>query len=106
MSRSPSRRRRRRAVARASAESCFRPDWVSPPGDTIEDLCRLRRLSMNSLAEALCLDIASTKELIAGRHVIDHEMAEKLSERLGSSPVFWMRREAQYRAGLRRLGRA
>ncbi len=80
----------------------FAPSWVSAPGDTIADLLEERGWTSASLAERLGVTPKHTSELLHGKATISADTAGRLSLVLGSSPEFWLTREAQYRAGLER----
>lgn len=84
----------------------FEPDWASPPGATIACILNARALPRETLAHAVGLPVEAVHRLLLGLETIDHKLAEKLSAYLGSSPNFWMRREAQYRADLQRIRQA
>jgi len=77
-------------------------DWLSPPGDTIEDLLEERGWTKGELAERLGRTPKYVSELVGGAAPISAETAAKLSRVLGSSPKFWLEREAHYRAALER----
>ncbi|GAB1542522.1 hypothetical protein NUACC21_51960 [Scytonema sp. NUACC21] len=79
---------------------CFTPDWVSPPGDTIADLLEERDWTQALLAQLLGYTTKYISLLINGKEPINEEAALKLERVLGSTAVFWLNREAQYRAYL------
>jgi len=81
----------------------FTPDWVSPPGDTIADLLKERDWTQAQLAERLGYTTKHISLLINGKAPINEETAIKLERVLGSTATFWLKREAQYRAGLARI---
>jgi len=76
------------------------PDWISPPGETIEDLLDERGWSKKDFSERIGLSPKHVNELIHGRAAISAAVAEKLSIVLGSTAEFWLSREAQYQAAL------
>jgi addiction module HigA family antidote len=80
----------------------LRPDWVSPPGETIEDLLEERRWTQTELAERTGLTRKHINDLLRGRAHISADTAVRLDKTLGGSPGFWLEREAQYRAALER----
>ncbi|WP_439550001.1 helix-turn-helix transcriptional regulator [Falsiroseomonas sp.] len=84
----------------------FEPDWTSPPGATIAGILNARALPRETLAQEIDLPVDAIHRLLLGLEAIDALLAEKLSAYLGSSPQFWLRREAQYRADLRRIRQA
>ncbi|BBC26395.1 ImmA/IrrE family metallo-endopeptidase [Pseudanabaena sp. ABRG5-3] len=78
----------------------FTPEWVSPPGDTIVDAIEERDWTQAQLAERLGYTEKHVSLLINAKVPITEESAQKLSRVIGSTPEFWLRREAQYRAQL------
>lgn len=82
--------------------STFNPDWISPPGDTIEDILDERGWTKAELAQRAGFTSKHVNELVKGRASISADAAERLSRVLGSSPDFWLVRDAQYQGGLER----
>lgn len=80
----------------------FEPDWISPPGDTIEDLLDERGWSKTEFAQRTGFTPKHVNELVKGRATISADAAERLSRVLGSTPDFWLVRDAQYQAELER----
>jgi HTH-type transcriptional regulator / antitoxin HigA len=78
----------------------FEPDWVSPPGDTIEDLLDDLGMSKAQLAQRTGFTPKHINELVHGRAPLTPAAAVKLATVLGSTAEFWLTREAQYRAAL------
>jgi HTH-type transcriptional regulator/antitoxin HigA len=78
----------------------FTPEWVSPPGDTIMDAIEERDWTQAQLAERLGYTEKHVSLLINAKVPITEESAQKLSRVIGSTPEFWLRREAQYRSQL------
>lgn len=78
----------------------FAPDWVSPPGETVEDLLEERSWSQAELAERTGLTRKHINDLVKGRVPITGDTASRLDKVLGGSAQFWLTREAQYRAVL------
>jgi HTH-type transcriptional regulator/antitoxin HigA len=81
-------------------ELSFTPDWVSPPGDTIIDALEERDWTQSQFAERIGYTEKHVSLLINAKVPITEESAQKLSRVIGSTPEFWLRREAQYRAQL------
>jgi len=81
----------------------FRPDWVSPPGETIAQILEQRNLSSMKFAERIGRTSEEVEELISGAEKITIETARKLESVLGASVAFWMIRESQYREDQARL---
>jgi HTH-type transcriptional regulator/antitoxin HigA len=83
-------------------ETNFRPNWISPPGETIEDLLEERGWTKAELAKRLGVTPKHVNELAKGRAPITPDTAERLSRVLGSTSQFWLVREARYQAALER----
>ena len=62
---------------------------------------------LDILIEQFAIKIGKSRDfvnnLIDGIEGIDQELAEKLSEHLGSTPQFWTNRDKQYSEKLQRL---
>lgn len=76
--------------------SNFKPEWLSPPGCTVADILEERELSIDWLASILKSSDEFTSELLAGKHRITDDIAEILSEFIGSTPHFWKSRDEFY----------
>lgn len=74
----------------------FKPDWVSPPGDTIAEIMEERGVCQAYLGALLVSD------LLSGELPIGEALAARLEETVGCPAQFWLNREAQYREGLAR----
>ena len=81
----------------------FTPDWISHPGETVEDLLEERSWTQVELAERTGLTRKHVNGLVCGRAAISADTASRLDKVLGGTVQFWLAREAQYRAAL--LGR-
>ena len=81
-------------------ELSFTPDWVSPAGDTIIDALEERDWTQSQFGERIGYTEKHVSLLINAKVPITEESAQKLSRVIGSTPEFWLRREAQYRAQL------
>ncbi|MGL5032385.1 MAG: HigA family addiction module antitoxin [Microcystaceae cyanobacterium] len=75
----------------------FSPQWTSPPGDTIKDIIEERNWTVAQLSEALGYSPQFVNQLLNGQAAIAKETALNLARVLGSTPEFWLNREAQYR---------
>ncbi len=78
----------------------FRPDWISAPGDSIEEILKDRKLELSDFAEQLDETIEQTTNLVKGHAEIDYEIAVKLEKLIGATAEFWMARERKYREEL------
>lgn len=81
----------------------FVPDWVSPPGETLEDIMEEKELTTDVVMSRLGLSIEQVDNLLTGDLAIDAELALKLADRIGGTVDFWLRREALYRKEKQRL---
>jgi plasmid maintenance system antidote protein VapI len=70
----------------------YNPDFVSPPGDTVEDIIEERELNVTQLAKQLGLTKEEFDLFLAGNKALIPELTV-----LGSSRAFWLERERQYR---------
>ncbi len=77
--------------------SDMKPDWISPPGDTILDLLEERGWAFAYFAERLGLSLDCVSGLLDGTVRITEGIAIKLESTLGSTAQFWLNRESQYR---------
>lgn len=80
--------------------AAFNPDWASPPGETIVDLLSERGRTQAELADRT--HIKHVDDLMTGRAAITPDVADRLSRVLGSTPEFWLARDAQYQAAVKR----
>jgi len=71
----------------------FKPDWRSPPLDTILDVLVVRKLSVIEAEHRLGFKLD-------GDLVIDAERARRLEKVIGSNAAFWLKREEHYREPL------
>lgn len=74
----------------------FEPDWAIPPGDTIARLMSAKELEADELALELELRPDEFSGLLSGTYRITDATAKRLSDCLGSSPAFWVRRDQTY----------
>jgi len=75
----------------------FRPDWASPPGDSIVYAAKQRNLSLSQLGNQLELDANELQQLVDGDTAINIGLARRLAAKLGASVEFWMTRDFNYR---------
>jgi HTH-type transcriptional regulator/antitoxin HigA len=75
----------------------YRPDTVSPPGETLQDLLDERGLTQVDLADRTGLSVKTINEIIKGKAVISHETALAFERVFGIPANFWNRREQNYR---------
>lgn len=90
-------------MAETARHTEFRPDWLSPPGDTLTDMLEERGWSQSELAERTGYTEKHVSLLINGKASITEDAALKLERVVGSTAGFWLSREAQYREALARI---
>lgn len=76
--------------------------WISPPGETIEDLLDEKGWTKTEFAKRLGYSTKHVSELLAGKVPLTDDVAMALSSVLGSTASFWLEREARYREALKR----
>lgn len=81
----------------------FEPDWAVPPGTSISRLLSLKELPADELAQELGLDDEGFDRLLSGEQRITESAATTLSEFLGSTAEFWLKRDEIYAAEIERL---
>lgn len=84
----------------------FLPNTASPPGDSIAERLEHEGLTAADLARARGCSEADVEKLLAGEAPVTVAWAFLLKEFVGLTALFWLRREANYRADLRRLAHA
>lgn len=77
-----------------------KPDWVSPPGDTILSILEERELTLEQFAYRIERSESVARKLLDGSHAIDVDLARRLASAVGASENFWIAREHDYRASL------
>lgn len=77
-----------------------KPDWVSPPGDTIISILEEREMSVEQFARKIGRTAKVAQGILDGSCTIDVELARSLAWALGASENFWMAREYDYRASV------
>ena len=82
--------------------NAFTPDWISAPGETIEDLLEERSWPQAELADRTGFTRKHVNDLVKGRAPITPDAAFRLEAVFGAPASFWLAREAQYRESLRR----
>ncbi|WP_339616904.1 ImmA/IrrE family metallo-endopeptidase [uncultured Gilvimarinus sp.] len=81
----------------------FSPDWVSPPGSTLNDLIELEGKSLSQFANSMQLGFYELNKIIKGKVSIDLDLASKLEEHTGTSAKFWLEREKNYRNSIKKM---
>lgn len=83
-------------------ENMYAPDFVSPPGETLEELLEDRGMTQAELAERMGRPRKTINEIIQGKAAITAETALQLERVLGTPARFWLEREQHYREFLAR----
>lgn len=78
-------------------ENQYAPDFVSPPGETLEETLEAIGMSQAELAERTGRPKKTINEIIQGKAAITPETALQLERVLGVPARFWNERERQYR---------
>lgn len=81
----------------------YNPDYVSPPGETLEEVLEERGMSQAELAERAGRPKETINEIINGKAAITPETALELEWVLGIPASFWNNREKHYREALARI---
>lgn len=76
----------------------YKPDKVSPPGDTLADIIEERGMTQIELAERTGRPTKTINEIIRGKAAITPETAILFERVFGTPAEFWNQREANYRA--------
>lgn len=80
------------------------PNWSSPPGDTIVRLMARKEIVAAELADAMGMPIDDFDALLRGHRRLTEDDASVLAANLGSTPRFWLARDAAYVVDMARLG--
>lgn len=81
----------------------FLPDWVSPPGATLEDVLTERGDTPLELAQRSGLSQRQVGNIISGAYALTPYVCRLLACHIGASSRFWRRRERHYAQELLRL---
>ena len=82
--------------------SKFRPDWFSPPSDSIRYLMRRRTIPAYDLALHFRGGADTLRGLLEGTTPIDSEIAGTLANALGGTEYFWRTRQLNFEKALHR----
>ncbi|HEY9691642.1 MAG TPA: HigA family addiction module antitoxin [Oculatellaceae cyanobacterium] len=80
----------------------YTPDYVSPPGETLEEILEERDMTQAELAERMGRPKTTISEIINGKAAITPETALQLELVLGVPASFWNNREGLYHEALAR----
>ena len=79
------------------------PDFVSPPGETLQETLEAIGMSQAELAERTGRPKKTINEIVKGKASISPDTALKLERALGIPASFWNNRERDYRESLARF---
>ena len=85
------------------ADMAFRPNWASPPGETIRTVLHNKGVSVDSFRLEIGLDESQMAALLAGVLPVTPAIAKGLAKSVGSTAHFWLERQKQYRDSLEEL---
>ena len=75
----------------------YQPDYIPPPGETLEEVLEKREMTQVELANKIGYSEETIKEIIQGKGQITPEISLQLEKVLGISADFWDNREKTYR---------
>lgn len=83
-------------------ENKYTPDFVSPPGETLADILKERKITRTEFANRMGLSKKTINQLIKGKMEITIRIAYKMELALSVPTArFWIERERLYRESLR-----
>lgn len=83
----------------------FKPNYVSPPGETLQDTLDILGITPAELAQQMGQSIKTINEIIEGKAPITPDMASQLESAVDVPADFWNNRERHYRDALERLAK-
>ena len=78
----------------------YRPDRVSPPGETIRDILEDTGMSQAELARRMGRPLNKVNQIVQGKKAITADTALELESVLGLPASFWLNREQNYQLAL------
>lgn len=88
-----------------ATKQTFESDFLSPPGDTLQDLLDERGMTQKELSERTGLTTKTVNEIVRGKAPISAETALTLETIFGIPARFWSQREHNYRSALIKMKR-
>jgi addiction module HigA family antidote len=96
--------RRNRINKRLKAQSNqYDPDYVSPPGETLQETLLTLGMSQASLADRTGRSLKMINEIIKGKAPITPKLALELERVVGVPATLWNNREKIYRESVARV---
>ncbi|MEJ7693953.1 HigA family addiction module antitoxin [Daejeonella sp.] len=84
-------------------ENIYRPDSVSPPGDTLGEILEDIGMTQKELAERMDRPEKTINEIVRGKAAITPDTAIQLERVLNTPAHFWIQRESQYQESIARF---
>jgi len=82
-------------------ENKYAPDFISPPGKTLAEILKERKITRIEFAQRMGLPKKTINQIIKGKAEITIRIAYKMGLALGvPSARFWIERERLYRESL------
>lgn len=81
----------------------YKPDYISPPGDTLQELLDELGMTQVSLAKRMGRPIKTINEIIHGKTQITPETAIQLEKIFSVTADFWLSMENQYQEFIARI---
>jgi plasmid maintenance system antidote protein VapI len=78
-------------------ENEYNPNFVSPPGDTIEGELEAREMTPAELALQMDCPLKTVTELLAGQVELTPDIVARLESVFSIPAHFWLNRERRYR---------
>jgi plasmid maintenance system antidote protein VapI len=82
-----------------SSFDTFKPDWVSPPGETLRQVLSMQNIQQEELIDILGID--PINNFFNGLIPITEEIASSLETLVNVPAKFWIKRESLYRDSLK-----
>jgi len=87
----------------ANRVSQYKPDFVSPPGDTLNELLDDLGMTQKELSERMNRPEKTISEIVKGKASITSDTAIQLEKVFKAPAHFWLQREARYQESLARI---
>jgi HTH-type transcriptional regulator/antitoxin HigA len=84
------------------ANQSFRPNYISPPGETIADLLDEREMTQTELATRLGVTVKHVNQVVNGGASISADLALGLEKVFRVPAHFWLNRESLYQVDMAR----
>src|SRR4051795_9700996 len=84
------------------SDQSFRPNYISPPGETIADLLDEREMTQTELSKRLGVTLKHVNQVVNGGASISADLALGLEKVFRVPAHFWLNRESLYQADLAR----